>query len=158
MKISTPSKKQKSQPLRISSPSNKRAPGRQSRQSAISNPHERSGAALAKELSDKSVTTDNQTLRQIMEFKLRTLIDHRNAIVHAPDFATNIKAMGGTFQGSEPEDLVAIDNKLDALEHHLDGHDQLAQRFGRTTEMLARLDREFAEYRRILEVAGGKAL
>jgi hypothetical protein len=151
LKISAPSKEQKLRRLRIGSGSNTRAPGRRVRQSAVSNAHERSGAALAEELSDKSVTTDNLMVRRILEHKLRTLIDRRNAIVDAPSFASNIKAKGEIFWGNEVEDLVAIDNKLDALEHHLDGHDQVALRFGRTKEILAKLDREFAEYRRILE-------
>ena len=159
MKISAPSKEQKLRRLRIGSGSNTRAPGRRVRQSAVSNAHERSGAALAEELSDKSVTTDNLMVRQILEDKLRTLIDHRNAILDASSFASNIKAKGEIFEGNEAEDLVgneaddlvAIDNKLDALEHHLDGHDQVAQRLGRTKEILGRLGREFAEYRRILE-------
>jgi hypothetical protein len=157
LKILAPTRKQKSQRLRIGSASNKRTPGPRSRQSAVSNAHEHSGAALAAELSDKSMTTDNPIVRQIMEHKLRNLIDHRNAIVDAPNFASNIKAKGEVFEGNEPEDLVEIDNKLDSLERHLDGHDQLALRFNRTTEMLARLNQEFAEYRRILEENDGAA-
>jgi hypothetical protein len=167
LKISAPSKEQKFLTLRIGTGSNSRAPGRRVRQSAISNVHEHSGAALAAELSDKSVTTDNQMVRRILEDKLRTLIGQRNAILDAPSFASNIHVKGEIIGGdeaedlegsevedlvgNEDEDLVAIDNKLDALEHHLDGHNQVAQRFGRTKEILATLDRKFAEYRRILE-------
>jgi hypothetical protein len=176
MKISAPPKDKKTARLRVGGVTNMRAPGRRVRQSSISNAHERSGSALAEEISDKSVTTNNQMVRQILEDKVRTLIDQRNAIIDAPDFANNITAKGEMFEGheldalvgsepeelvgSEPEelvgneseDLVVIDKKLDALEHHLDGHGPLAQRFGRTKEILARLDREFAEYRRVLEV------
>jgi hypothetical protein len=184
MKISAPPKDKKTARLRVGGVTNMRAPGRRARQSSIANAYERSVSALAEEMSDKSVTTTNHMVQQILEDKVRTLIDQRNAIIDAPTFASNLKAKGEMFEGNEsedmvgnepeelvgnepeelvgnepeelvgnePEELVAIDKKLDALERHLDGHDQLAQRFGRTKEILARLDREFAEYRRILEV------
>ncbi len=58
------------------------------------------------------------------------------------------------FIGSEqePDELMFIDNKLDALERYLDGHEQISRRIERTKTILARVDREFAEFRRVLEV------
>jgi hypothetical protein len=151
LKISALSKKTKSPRVRIRGSSNTSAPGPRVRQSAFWNAGKRSDAELVEDLSDKSVTTENQAVRQILTDKLRALIEHRNSIVDAPNFARNLKAKGEIFEGNEAEGLEAIDNKLDALERQLDGQDHVTQRFNRTKEMLARFEREFAEYRRILE-------
>ena len=150
MKMSPPSKK-KSQQIRINDVSKELSLTRSSRRSMVSNTHELSGSRLSKSLNDSSVTINNRLVRQIMENQVRTLIDQRNAIVDRPDYALNLKAMREKREINAPPDLVAVYKKLDAIELHIEGHKQEAQRLARTREILTGTNQDFDNYRRLFE-------